>query len=75
MYSHAWASPGSYKLGIRAARLMQKLIARDGKIGKASGLMAKLLPPLGAWTAWRDAPTVAPRSFREEWKAGLESDV
>lgn len=75
MYSRAWSNPLSYKLGIRAARLGQRLIARDGKIGKASGLIAKLLPPLGAWTAWRDAPTVAPRSFRAEWKAGLGSDV
>lgn len=75
MYSRVWASSFSYKLGIRAARLMQKLIARDGKIGRAGSLMARVLPPLGAWTAWRDAPTVAPRSFREEWKAGLESDV
>lgn len=75
MYSRAWSSPAGYKLGIAAARLGQRLVARDGKIGKASGLIAKLLPPLGAWTAWRDAPTVASRSFREEWKAGLGSDV
>lgn len=75
MYSRAWSSAATYKLGTKAARLAQRLIARDGKIGKAGGLMARLLPPLGAWTAWRDAPTVARRSFREEWKAGLEKDV
>jgi L-lactate dehydrogenase complex protein LldF len=70
MYGKAWAGQFSYGLGTKAARLMQKLIVRDGKIGKASGLLAKLLPPLGAWTAWRDAPVVAPRSFREMWKDG-----
>lgn len=72
MYGKAWAGQFSYGLGTKAARLMQKLVVRDGKIGKASGLIAKLLPPLGAWTAWRDAPAVAPRSFREIWKDGLD---
>lgn len=67
LYSQAWAKASTYKFGTKAARLMQKLIARDGKIGKVSGLMAKLAPPLGNWTAWRDAPTVAPKSFREMW--------
>lgn len=67
LYSQAWAKASTYKFGTKAARLMQKLIARDGKIGKISGLMAKLAPPLGNWTAWRDAPTVAPKSFREMW--------
>ena len=74
LYGFAWSNPTSYKLGIKAGRVLQKLIMRDGKIGKASGLMAKLLPPLGAWTAWRDAPAVAPRSFREEWNANLKSN-
>lgn len=74
LYSTAWASPARYKLGTRAARLMQKLIARDGKIGRKTGLIARLAPPLGAWTAWRDAPTVAPRSFRDEWKTGIADD-
>lgn len=73
LYSFAWSSPATYKLGIKTARIMQKLVARDDKIGKTSGFAAKLLPPLGAWTAWRDAPVVAPRSFREEWKANLKS--
>lgn len=71
MYGKAWSGQFSYGLGTKAARLMQKLVVRDGKIGKASGLIAKLLPPLGAWTAWRDAPAVAPRSFREIWKDGI----
>ncbi|CAN5461269.1 LutB/LldF family L-lactate oxidation iron-sulfur protein [soil metagenome] len=71
LYSFAWSGPTSYRFGIKAARIMQRLVVRDGKIGKASGFIAKLAPPLGAWTAWRDAPAVAPRSFREEWKSKL----
>ncbi|MEP6787755.1 MAG: LutB/LldF family L-lactate oxidation iron-sulfur protein [Acidobacteriota bacterium] len=74
MYGFAWSGQFSYGLGMKAARIVQKLLVRDGKIGKASGFMAKLLPPLGAWTAWRDAPAVAPRSFRELWRANLRSN-
>lgn len=74
MYGIAWSRPGFYRLGLTTARLMQKLIVRDGKIGKTSNFIAKMVPPLGAWTAWRDAPVVAPRSFREEWKMNLESN-
>ncbi len=68
MYSFAWSRPSSYRFGTKAARLMQKFVARDGKIGRVGGVLSKLAPPLGAWTAWRDAPTVAPKSFREMWK-------
>lgn len=70
MYSLAWMNVTFYKLGIKAARLMQKTVARDGKVGQVSSFLSKLAPPLGAWTAWRDAPTVAPKSFREMWKEG-----
>jgi L-lactate dehydrogenase complex protein LldF len=68
LYSIAWQNPGLYKLGTKVSRVMQKLIAREGKIGKVSGLVSKLAPPLGNWTAFRDAPTIAPKSFREMWK-------
>lgn len=71
MYGMAWSGQFLYGFGMKAARIMQKLVVRDGKIGKVSGFMAKLLPPLGAWTAWRDAPAIAPRSFRDEWKRGI----
>ncbi len=72
-YSFAWSRPEFYKLGTKISRLLQKFVAKDGKIGKTSGFLAKLAPPLGAWTAWRDAPTVAPKSFREIWKSDLEN--
>ncbi|HEX6280008.1 MAG TPA: LutB/LldF family L-lactate oxidation iron-sulfur protein [Pyrinomonadaceae bacterium] len=74
MYGGLWKSPGGYKLFHRLSRLGQRLVLRDGKIGKVSKLVASVAPPLGAWTAWRDAPAVAPVSFRELWKTELSKD-
>ncbi|PYS98247.1 MAG: iron-sulfur cluster-binding protein [Acidobacteria bacterium] len=68
MYSRIWSRSGTYALSIRAARLAQRFVARNGKIGKVSGMLALLVPPLGAWTERRDAPVVAPKSFREMWR-------
>src|SRR5437762_3231446 len=31
----------------------------------------RIMPPLGAWTKWRDLRPLAPQSFREQWRAGL----
>lgn len=67
-YGLAWANAGTYNFGTKTARLMQKAVAKNGKIGKVSNLMAKLAPPLGNWTEFRDAPTIAPKSFRDIWK-------
>jgi L-lactate dehydrogenase complex protein LldF len=72
IYGGMWKTPGRYRLFQKIARIGQRLVARDGKIGKVSGILASTAPPLGAWTAWRDAPAVAPVSFREMWKRGLK---
>src|SRR6476469_73172 len=70
MYAFAWSRPWLYELGGRVLRLLQRPAVRDGRIGKVGKLMSTLLPPLGAWTAWRDARPLAPQSFREIWRAG-----
>jgi L-lactate dehydrogenase complex protein LldF len=71
LYAFAWASPTLYRWGIKVARLLQSPVVRQGRIGKVGGLLSGLAPPLAAWTEWRDAPPVAPRSFREQWRDGL----
>ena len=71
-YAFAASSPALYEWGGRVMRLLQKPMVRGGRIGKVGGLLAKLAPPLGAWTEWRDAPPLAPRSFREQWRDGLK---
>jgi L-lactate dehydrogenase complex protein LldF len=71
LYAFAASSQRLYEWGARVGRVLQRPAVRDGRIGKASGLVAKLAPPLAAWTEWRDAPPLAARSFREEWRDGL----
>ncbi|PYS89163.1 MAG: hypothetical protein DMF62_07955 [Acidobacteria bacterium] len=68
MYSRMWSRSRTYTLSMQAARLMQRFVSRGGKIGKVGGFISRLVPPLGAWTEWRDAPVVAPKSFRDLWK-------
>src|ERR687893_815730 len=68
LYARAWSSPALYLLGARVARVLQRVVVRGGRIGKVGGLLAKLAPPLAAWTEWRDAPPLAPRTFREQWR-------
>ena len=73
LYSSMWKTPIRYRFFQKIARMTQRLLARDGKIRAVSGFVASVAPPLGAWTAGRDAPTVAPESFRELWKRELKS--
>jgi len=68
VYARMWSRSEGYERSMRWARSMQHLVARDGKVGKVGGVISRLVPPLGAWTAWRDAPVVAPKSFREMWR-------
>ncbi|MGH9967092.1 MAG: LutB/LldF family L-lactate oxidation iron-sulfur protein [Pyrinomonadaceae bacterium] len=68
LYAFAWSRPKLYEWGTSIARVLQRPAVRDGRIGKVSAFVAKLVPPLGAWTAWRDARPIARRSFREQWR-------
>ena len=58
----------------RIARLMQRSVMREGRIGKAGGFVSRVAPPLGAWTSARDLRPVAPRSFREQWRKELSKE-
>jgi L-lactate dehydrogenase complex protein LldF len=53
--------PWLYRLALRAARLLLRPLARAGWLGKLPG-------PGGGWTAARDFPAPAKRSFRERWR-------
>jgi L-lactate dehydrogenase complex protein LldF len=68
LYAFSWSSPRRYEWGIRIGRVLQRLAVRDGRIGKAGRFVSLLIPPLGAWTAWRDARPIASRTFREQWR-------
>jgi hypothetical protein len=68
MWSRRWLYEWSGRIG----RVLQRAVVRDGRIGRVGGAIARLVPPLGAWTAWRDARPLAPRSFRDEWRDGRE---
>ena len=72
LYALTWANPTLYRWSAGIGRILQRPAVRDGRIGKVGGLLAKLAPPLAAWTTWRDAPPLAPRSFRQQWRDGLK---
>ena len=68
MYSFLWRRPRLYSFGARLSRAFQNTIVKNGK---ARSGFSGLVPPLGAWTHWRDAPAIAPKTFREIWKEEL----
>jgi L-lactate dehydrogenase complex protein LldF len=71
LYAIAWSRAWSYEMGMRLLRLLQPLIVRGGRIGQASRFASRLVPPLGAWTAWRDARPISQQTFRELWRSKL----
>jgi len=74
LFALVMGSPGLYELNAKAGRLFQRFVIRDGRIGKVTGILSRLAPPLGAWTSARDMRPIAQRSFRELWRAGLNDD-
>ena len=61
MARRAMASPALFRLGARVGRLLQAPLVRDGRVSR--------LPLFfGRWTATRDLPPIARRTFTERWK-------
>jgi L-lactate dehydrogenase complex protein LldF len=61
-FKFVFSNARRYKLSFRAARLGQKPLVKDGHIESKIG-------PLKGWTDARNAPAVAPMSFRERWQS------
>lgn len=57
-----------YELTMRLSRLLQRAMMRGGRAGKLYAVVARLVPPLRAWTAGRDLPPAVTRTFREQWR-------
>lgn len=74
LYAYAMSKIWAYELSTRMGRVMQRLVLHDGRIGKLGGIVARFAPPLGTWTASRDARPIAQRTFREQWREGLSSE-
>ena len=67
-----WAAvmirPWLYERSGRLFRVLQRFVVRGGKIGKVEGLLARVAPPLAAWTTARDLRPIERRTFREQWR-------
>jgi len=62
--------PWLYTLSAKLGRIFQGLVVKDGKIREAKGI-ARVAPPLTAWTGARDLRPIERQSFRELWDASL----
>ncbi len=72
-----WAAvmtrPRLYEWCGRTLRVLQRFVIRGGKIGKVAGLLARVAPPLAAWTSVRDLRPIEASTFREQWRNGKSS--
>jgi L-lactate dehydrogenase complex protein LldF len=72
-----WAAvmtrPQLYEWCGRTLRVLQRFVIRGGKIGKVAGLLARVAPPLAAWTSVRDLRPIETSTFREQWRNGKSS--
>jgi L-lactate dehydrogenase complex protein LldF len=72
-YAAIMGRPRLYERAARLGRLLQRLGRVGERVGAQRGIVGRLAPPLGAWTAWRDLKPLAPRSFREQWRGSLSA--
>jgi len=67
-----WAAvmtrPRVFELSGKFAHFFQRFVERNQRIGKVSGFVARLAPPLAAWTSARDLRPVEAKSFRQQWR-------
>jgi L-lactate dehydrogenase complex protein LldF len=61
-YAFIATRPPLFRMAARVGRVVSRWLARDGWIRRLPG-------PLAAWTASRDFPAPAARSFNERWHA------
>jgi L-lactate dehydrogenase complex protein LldF len=73
VFAAVMSRPWLYELSVKAGRVFQKLVVRQGSIGKVGKLLARLAPPLIGWTNARDLRPLAKNSFREQWRSGLNN--
>jgi L-lactate dehydrogenase complex protein LldF len=64
-FEKAMTRPTAYKAGAKAAKLSRKPLSNDAVTKRIPG-------PLKGWTASRDLPRPAGKSFRELWEEGLK---
>lgn len=74
IFATVMRSPGLYEWNAKVGRLFQRLVMRQGKIGKVGATLSRVAPPLGAWTSGRDMRPIASQSFRELWRDGLADE-
>ena len=73
-----WAAvmtrPRLFELSGKVAHFFQRFVERNQRIGKVSGFVARLAPPLAAWTTARDLRPVEAKSFRQQWRENEKID-
>jgi L-lactate dehydrogenase complex protein LldF len=72
-----WATvmkrPWLYRASTKVGRFMQRFIVEQGRIGPLKSGLARLVPPLNAWTSGRDLRPIEAQTFRERWHSELKT--
>jgi L-lactate dehydrogenase complex protein LldF len=68
-WARAWSSPTGYRRSTGLARVGARFLPRARR---DPGWTRGKIPGLGPWTASRDAPRPAARSFRDHWAARVQ---